>query len=161
EAIPDIEEVDLLGSACDIAELVQRRNASASFDYVLSSHNFEHLPDPIRFLQGCEKVLKPGGTVSMAVPDLRTCFDYFRPRSITSALIEAFFKQRQRPTPAQFFTQLSLAAPLATASSPKSVGSSFVPEERLEEAYQQWLRFEQNPADTYRDAHCWAFTPAS
>jgi len=56
-----IEEVDLVGSACDIAELVASAGIPADFDHIVASHAFEHLPDPIRFLQGCEKVLAPGG----------------------------------------------------------------------------------------------------
>ncbi|VVM08465.1 hypothetical protein MAMC_02180 [Methylacidimicrobium cyclopophantes] len=61
ERIPDIEEVDLVGSASEIAEIVAAHYPLSSFAYIISSHNFEHLPNPIRFLQGCAKVLKPGG----------------------------------------------------------------------------------------------------
>ena len=75
---------------------------------MISSHNFEHSPNPIRFLQGCGKVLKPGGVLSMALPDKRACFDYFRPHTTLGQWLEAFFAERERPTPAQVFDQDSL-----------------------------------------------------
>ncbi len=49
-AIERIGEVDLVGSACEIAELASARfGADARFDFVISSHNLEHLPDSVRF----------------------------------------------------------------------------------------------------------------
>ena len=43
EKVGHIELVDFIGSACDIVEIIptDRHN---SFDWILSSHNFEHLP---------------------------------------------------------------------------------------------------------------------
>jgi SAM-dependent methyltransferase len=88
-SIPLIEEVDILGTATDLEDAIAARDAVGTFDYIISSHNFEHLPNPIKFLRGCEKALKPGAYLSMAVPDKRACFDYFRPISTLGALIEA------------------------------------------------------------------------
>ena len=85
DSIELIEEVDIVGSCTDLADLIRSKYDLGSFDYVVSSHNFEHLPDPIRFLRSCEMVLRPGGFLSMAVPDRRACFDYFRPVT-TSAI---------------------------------------------------------------------------
>src|SRR3954469_3901878 len=68
EAAEMIEEVDLVGSSTHVGELVRARGEAGSFDYIVSSHNFEHLPNPIRFLQGCADAVKPGGVLSMAIP---------------------------------------------------------------------------------------------
>jgi SAM-dependent methyltransferase len=110
EKIRNIEEVDLIGSASDIAELVAARHRLGSFDYIVSSHNFEHLPDPIRFLKGCAEVLRPGGILSMALPDSRACFDYFRPPSTLADILEAYFTRRDRPSATQIFEQQALGA---------------------------------------------------
>ena len=98
--VHEIEDVDLVGSATEIASLVTAKREAGTFDYVVSSHNFEHLPNPIRFLQGCQTVLKRGGVLSMALPDRRACFDYFRPVTTTAEWIEAFTQDRRAPTPA-------------------------------------------------------------
>jgi SAM-dependent methyltransferase len=167
EMIPNIEEVDLVGSATDIAELVDQRDSLGSFDWVISSHNFEHLPNPIRFLQGCEKVLKPGGTLSMAIPDRRACFDYFRPHSTTADFMEAFSTRRERPSAAQFFLQHSLHSRLMRdgcellSFSLDDDPACIEPLETLEETYRAWEAFEQKPDAIHQSVHCWAFTPAS
>ena len=53
-----IEEVDLVGSCTHIGKLVRARGEAGKFDYIVSSRNFEHLPNPIRFLQGCAAARK-------------------------------------------------------------------------------------------------------
>ena len=70
DQIANIADVNIVGSASEIGEIVCAKYGQGSFDYIVSSHNFEHLPDHIRFLQGCARVLKAGGYLSMAVPDL-------------------------------------------------------------------------------------------
>jgi len=39
--------------------------ADASFDLVWSLESGEHMPDKVKFLQECYRVLKPGGTLIM------------------------------------------------------------------------------------------------
>lgn len=167
DRIADIEEVDLVGPATAIADLVAARHRLGAFDYVLSSHNFEHLADPIRFLQGCQRVLRPGGVLAMAIPDRRACFDYFRPHSVLADLLAAYFARRERPTPAQIFEHNSLNAAYVVGEQ-RLIGFSLandpaqiIPAEALREAFDQWERFEARPDAAYRDAHCWTFTPAS
>lgn len=167
ERIPEIEEVDLIGSATAIADLVAERGALGTFDYIISSHNLEHLPDPIRFLQGCEKVLKSGGILSMAIPDRRACFDYFRPHTTLSAWLQAYFESRVRPTFAQVFEQNSLRScmdrdrKLVTSWSLFDDPHCVAPYRRLQEAFDSWKASIAAADLEYRDVHCWAFTPAS
>jgi len=167
ERIPEIEEVDLIGSATAIADLVAERGALGTFDYIISSHNLEHLPDPIRFLQGCEKVLKRGGILSMAIPDRRACFDYFRPHTTLSAWLQAYFESRVRPTFAQVFEQNSLRScmdrdrKLVTSWSLFDDPHCVAPYRRLQEAFDSWKASIAAADLEYRDVHCWAFTLAS
>ena len=101
-----IEEVDLVGSACAVGDLVRDRLGPAKrFDWVLASHTIEHMPDPIRFLEQCAQVLGPGGILRMAVPDRRGCFDHFRPSSDISEWVQAYRERRTRPTVYQVFRE--------------------------------------------------------
>ncbi|MFN6952852.1 MAG: hypothetical protein ACK4NE_09720 [Albidovulum sp.] len=52
DRISEIEEVDIVTDASSLGQAVTGLGKQGQFGYVLSSHNFEHLPDPIRFLQG-------------------------------------------------------------------------------------------------------------
>ncbi|WP_185981921.1 methyltransferase domain-containing protein [Skermania sp. ID1734] len=160
ENVARIEDVDLLGTAGDIAELVAASFGDRRFDYIVSSHNLEHLPDPIRFLQGCERVLRSGGVLSLAVPDRRFCFDFYRPVTELSEWLDAYREQRKRPTAAQVFRGESLKCTLnGVGAWMPGVSERPVPGGDLEEAYRQWLAFDEQR--DYVDAHCSAFTPAS
>lgn len=158
-----IENVDLHGSAVAIADLVRARFDNERFDYVISSHNFEHLPDPIRFLQGCEQVLKPGAILSMAIPDRRYCFDFYRPVTELSEWLDAFHEKRAKPTPSQVFRHGALHSVLNGQIAWGQEGAGIpTPAELLDQAFADWQTLtEANGAGAYRDAHCSAFTPAS
>jgi len=163
----NIEGVDLVGSSTLIAQLVEGIDALGQFDYIVASHNLEHTPDPITFFQGCERVLKPDGYLSMIVPDRRGCFDYFRPNSTTAELVAAYFEKRSRPSDAQVFEQHSLHARRVNGADQEIVfpfstdPHEIIPFQHLDTELDYWKRRIHSGDDSYRDAHCWAFTPAS
>ena len=167
DEITNIGDVDIIGSASEIGEIVCAKYGQGTFDYVVSSHNFEHLPDPIRFLQGCARVLKVNGYLSMAVPDLRCCFDYFRWPTILTEWMEAFFEHRAKPTLSQVFTQNAFHCRAHIGSDNKhsfnldTDRAVIEPQRTLLEAYRQWKSHQQTSNEAYQDAHCSTFTPAS
>lgn len=167
ELIPNIEPVDLVGTSTEIEEIVSKAGLLGRIDYIISSHNFEHLPDPVLFLQGCGRVLTSNGTLSMAIPDKRTCFDYFRPHSVLGGWLEAHFEHRAKPTFAQVFDQRTLAAVYMNDSRQypgfslgDDTGNLAVAEELLGQ-FEEWKRKVETQDQTYQDAHCWTFTPSS
>lgn len=103
ERLDEIEEVDIVGDASRIGEMVQEKSLSGQIGYVISSHNFEHLPNPIKFLRGCNDALKPGGMLSMAIPDYRACFDHFRFPTRLSEWLSAYHSDQSQPRPEQIF----------------------------------------------------------
>ena len=159
-----LEEVDYVGSATQIATIVPAAE-HGTFDYIVSSHNFEHLPNPIKFLQGCAKILKPGGVLSMAVPDRRGCFDYYRPNSQLGDWLDAYAANRDRPTARQVFDLKSRTAFLQQANRelrgfPVGADSGQVRiSSALVEVYNTW--YVQPVPDRYHDTHCTVMTPAS
>jgi SAM-dependent methyltransferase len=159
-----LEDVDYVGSATDIAKLVPE-TLHGQFDYIVSSHNFEHLPDPIRFLQGCERVLKAGGVLSMVVPDRRACFDCFRPFTEIADWIEAYEEERKQPTRYQAFSCASMFAVQRDRHGKEGLVNLSVPINRLHckgDLLEQWETLRAKTADQeYLDTHCTVMTPAS
>lgn len=159
-----LEAVDFVGSATEIAALVPKEEWG-SYDYILSSHNFEHLPNPVKFLQGCGKVLRDGGLLSMAVPDRRGCFDYYRSNTTLGEWLEAFAEDRARPKRQQLFDSLSSYVEFVTNRG--LMGSAKVgvdpmtirPHGSVLASYQRF--YEALPEVDYVDAHCTVMTPAS
>lgn len=58
----DTSKIDLV---CDIADVPE---PDASFDVILCSEVFEHLPDPLRVLDEFSRLLKPGGELIVTAP---------------------------------------------------------------------------------------------
>lgn len=167
DKIANIEEVDLVGSSIEIENIAEKKGLLQKIDYILSSHNFEHLPNPIRFLQGCNKVLKPGGMLSMAIPDLRTCFDYFRPVTTLTAWLEAYFTSREKPTFAQVFEQNALSSQYQRENAAAITffltddPTYITPLKSLQASFDRWKMDLANQETTYCDVHCSTFTPSS
>ena len=92
-----IEAVDFVGDACDLGAIITKAGMAGQFGYVVSSHNFEHLANPIKFLQGVGVALETGGVLSMAVPDYRCCFDRFRVPTRLSDWLAAYHLDKKQP----------------------------------------------------------------
>lgn len=160
--VADIEPVDMVGSASDLERLVATRGELMSFDYVISSHNFEHVPDAVSFLKGCAAVLKPGGRVSMVVPDRRYTFDHFRPHTTTADVLEAFIEKRQRPSPLQQFLHHSLNCHYVVSGTSRPAFHAHDPIEHVVPFHaldESWMQRQAGSTEGYTDVHCWAFSP--
>src|SRR3954452_19728706 len=60
---------------------------AASVDFVIASHFLEHCEDPIGTLEAHLRVLRPGGTLLLALPDRRLGIDRHRPPTSLDHLV--------------------------------------------------------------------------
>jgi SAM-dependent methyltransferase len=155
--LDDIEEVDYVWHGEPLHELIGHEQC---YDWILASHVIEHAPDLISFLSECERLLKPTGMLSLAIPDKRYCFDYFHGTTSTGEFLDAFEQKRNRPSPGKVFDHCARAA--------KSNGQvTWGPHGRgvlefmfeFSDAYRYWHL--SRTTDTYVDVHNWRFTPSS
>jgi SAM-dependent methyltransferase len=158
--------VDFVGSASNLDVSVAEKNLLGTFDYVVSSHNLEHIPDPLRFLQACQKVLKPGGTISFALPDRRAGGDYLRGPSTTGEVLEAWWQKRVHPSPAQIFAHVSMNVSNTGLSDQarwrvRQPVTGLESTSSIHEAMRIAREHVEDRLTEYFDAHCWVFTPAS
>lgn len=91
-----IEEVDHVWAGGRLRDALP---GDEPFDYVIASHVLEHLPNPIAFLQDVSSLLRPGGRLSLALPDHRYCFDHVRPLTTVGQWVDAYDADRQLHTP--------------------------------------------------------------
>ncbi len=68
------------------------------FDYCISSHNIEHAPCMVSFLNNISSVLKDDGLIFLCIPDYRYCFDRFRNQSTIFEVLNAFYNKIDKPT---------------------------------------------------------------
>ncbi len=71
-----IPGVDVIDDAATLATF-----ADVSVDFVIANHVLEHLEDPIGALESFCRVVRPGGTVFVTLPDAATSFDAPRDRT--------------------------------------------------------------------------------
>lgn len=79
DRIPEIDVVDDAGTLGTFAD--------RTVDFVVANHVLEHLEDPIAGLQNFLRVLRPGGTLLLTLPDARHTFDARRERTTVAHLL--------------------------------------------------------------------------
>jgi SAM-dependent methyltransferase len=156
--VDQIVEVDGVWGEKTLAEAV---GPGKRFDYVLASHVIEHVPDLVAWLAEIHAVLKPGGSLRLAVPDKRFSFDYARDPSRLCDVLDAYLRRARAPLPRMILDHCLAARrvhPVAAWQGPLDISSLpplNSPEKALAAARDAFER------GTYHDVHCWVFTPAS
>ncbi|MEJ8816636.1 methyltransferase domain-containing protein [Lacibacter sp. H407] len=155
--LSNIEEVDFVWKGESYSELTRR---SKSYSWILASHVIEHTPDIISFLNECDAILKENGVLSLAIPDVRYCFDYFRPITGVSKVIDAYLHKNKIHTPgtaAEYF--LNFAKRDGNISWFEGYRGELALEFSIEDAYNQMNAVIRDKI--YLDLHSWCFTPTS
>ncbi len=155
-----IEDVDTIWQSGPLHEAIPA-SLLGRFDLLIASHVLEHLPDLIGFLNSAQQLLTQDGAISIALPDRRFCFDYFRPAPTTGALLEAHAAAHARHGLRIAWDQTAYAVTIdgALAWGQHSVGSpSFV--DAFSTAEGVLRQYTKDPGSLYADYHVWPFTPA-
>jgi predicted SAM-dependent methyltransferase len=155
--LENIEEVDFVWSGENFEDLTGK---SKFYDYIIASHVIEHTPNLIGFLQNCDSVLKNNGVVSLVVPDKRYCFDYYRPISGISKIIDSHYNNCNIHTPgsvAEYF--LNVVSKSGNIAWNHDFSGEYCFVHSLADASNGIKSVTQDMA--YLDVHAWCFTPSS
>lgn len=133
--------------------------SGVAVDYVIASHVMEHVPDVVTWLQEIAAILRPGGTVRLAVPDRRYTFDILRTESTLADALDAYIRRTRIPLPRaildHFLNYAAIDAASAWAGQLDEVRTAYTPEHALRAAEQSFRE------GNYQDTHCWVLTPLS
>ncbi|MBV8915703.1 MAG: methyltransferase domain-containing protein [Acetobacteraceae bacterium] len=135
--------------------------ALGGFDACIGSHMIEHMPDLVAFFRSMERVLAPGGVLSLVVPDKRFCFDFFQPLTLTGDVLEAHRVGRTRHARSAEF---NASAYMVSASGEicwgqRATGLLAFRDGDIRAARDQL--FDDTNRAHYRDVHGWYFTYSS
>lgn len=164
DRLDEIVDVDyVLGESTTISMAVAD---DAPFDYVIASHVVEYIPDTVGWLDDLTRVLRPGGILSLVIPDKRYCFDINRSLTEISDLVDANLRRLRQPSFRQAFdfyskaiggTVDTAAVWAGTADYSLAVRQDFDdPDAAALEACRNML-----VSDEFVDVHCHVFTPDS
>jgi len=136
-------------------------NLTENVNYVLASHVIEHVPDLITWLAEIHSILKPSGTLRVAVPDRRYTFDYLRHESRVHDVLDAYLRRARSPSPRQIIEHFSMARMVNCKNAWD--GTLNVNALQPHHTTQMAIDTARDAIDngTYQDSHCWVFTPKS
>ncbi len=157
-----IEHVDCI---CNDGNLIAAvpKILHGTFDACIVSHVIEHMPNPIAFLQSVEAMLKPSGTLIMAVPDKRQCFDFFRPLTGTGNWLQAYLRNASIHSGlVRFeFESYTVGHDGVTMWGTGALNNFSFASKGLQKAYAIMKELGDTSDGEYVDSHSWVFVPAS
>lgn len=156
-----IEDVDFVWTAGALSDAVPR-SLHGTFDALIASHCIEHAPDFVGFFLSAARLLKPSGLITLAVPDKRYCFDYFKPLTTTGEVLSAHSERRARHSRR---TTFDFSAYAVFSAGSGAWGQWPIGDLRLahslDEAHARFLASGDESDSSYVDLHAWHFTPSS
>ncbi len=155
--VDKVEEVDFVWDGRPYPEII---GGTKLYDWIIASHVIEHTTDLIGFLNDCDSLLKEGGVISLAVPDIRHCFDHFRSLTGIGRVIDAAQNPRALHsvgTAAEFYLSMVRKGGQIAWGSGDPGEYNFV--YSLEQTKQAMSDVRER--GQYLDVHEWCFTPAS
>ena len=157
--LENIEDVDFVWRGETYAELTGKRHY---YDWIIASHVIEHVPNLVGFINSCDEILNDTGVLSLAVPDVRFCFDRFRPISGLSKVVDAHLQKHTMHTPGSV---VEFNLNLVKRDDQPGWGENTLLADRYSftiprEEVREHLDKSANGGD-YIDCHAWCFTPHS
>ncbi len=152
-----VEEVDHIWTGQSYVDLTGNKK---HYDWIIASHVIEHTPDLIGFLNECDSVLNDQGVVSLAIPDKRYCFDYHRPITSLSRIIDSHLSENtihSAGTVAEYYLNVVKKNGSGSWSEHTEGDVEFI--HKLEHAVQGMNKV--NKHGLYIDVHAWCFVPHS
>jgi Methyltransferase domain len=145
----DLVEVDHIWGEQSLLDCV---GGQRIYDYLITSHVIEHVPDMFGWLGEIASVLKDGGLGLFVVPDKRFTFDQDRRPSVSGDFVDAYVRRLRRPDTRQIFNHYNDTRQLG-ADPPDEAEAT-----RLARALLEMCRRVEASGE-YIDSHCWVFTP--
>jgi len=155
-----IEDVDTIWRGGPLQTAVPA-DLLGQVDLIIASHVLEHIPDLIGFLQSASQLVKPNGSLSIALPDRRYCFDCFRPWTTTGDLLEAHHAGRNRHNLRTAYDHMAYSS---TVDGRLAWGPHRIPAPKFLDPFAAAATtlagYQDQPDGSYQDYHAWQFSPA-
>lgn len=137
------------------------KNTDIRFDYVVSSHVLEHIPNPIDHLLDVSKILNLGGKVCFLLPDKEFTFDYYRETSSVADLYDVYVRGEANNTPRFLLDNKLFQINENYAPDFWDNGASSYPNPDVESILDEYFSFIDDFDNNYFSGHYWVFTDQS
>lgn len=168
-----------INNICDVT-YVLKNNVKYSdkipkiFDYCFSSHNIEHVPCIISFLNNVSSILKDSSYFFLCIPDYRFCFDHFRNPSNIFEVLNSYYNNQDKPCPVSYLESKYFTCHNDSVRHWETMNDSTKNSFVAINEYKGFLTTQKNKIvneiediknkyseckSKYLDSHCWKFTP--
>ena len=147
-------KVQRLDFIWQLGKTLQECAGDTKFDYVVSCHVFEHVPNFLEYLYQARAILKDDGVIAMILPDIRGSGEYFRRETSAADLLNSYLLGQSEPSPGQVYDGLRN---LFSFENVPLQGLSLTDVKRHftdMDCYHAAVR----ASIEYVDVHCWAFS---
>jgi hypothetical protein len=144
------------------------------FDICFSSHNVEHVPCLITFLNNVSSILKSDSYFFLCIPDYRYCFDHFRNPSNIFEVLDSFYNKQNKPSAVSLLESRYINCHNDSVKHWEFFNNSIVnifntinekndffnnQKKRIIDEIESIKKEYEICKTVYKDAHCWKFTP--
>jgi len=136
--------------------------AVVPLDFVYASHVFEHLVNPVGWLEQLADVLRTGGIVSLVIPDKRFCFDVNRRVSEIADVVDGYLSHATKPTYRQiydFYSKMVSVDTIALWEGTRDYSREVRTDHDPDQLGMDMCRRSEH--GDYVDSHCGVYTPDS
>jgi 2-polyprenyl-3-methyl-5-hydroxy-6-metoxy-1,4-benzoquinol methylase len=105
----DVNKIPIMDHVLEEGRL-PRHLIGGGYDYIVASHVFEHLPNPLGWLRDCAAILRSAGCLSLVIPDKRFTFDLTRSLTTMAELIESDLLDQRIPSVRQIYEAATTSA---------------------------------------------------
>ena len=141
--------------------------SDAPLDYIVGSQVFEHVPNPIRWLQEIAAVLRTGGLLALSLPDRRLTFDFLREETRAADIVAAYLEDAIVPNIRCVYDHHSLVSFVSFPCGnlqpvfPHDIvsGRGAVKPKMMTKEHMPFVH--RAKEGEYLDVHAWVFTPPS
>lgn len=147
---------------CDVDYLIKDNNwlVDDKFNYIVSSHNIEHSPCLVSFINNIDKCMEDDGFAFLVIPDFRYCFDANKSPSSLVDVLDSYYTKRSVPGLKSVVEHKLLSTHnnhiQHWSGGDKENNSKFEFDiDSLKEI------IKNTDFNAYNDVHCWMFTPES
>jgi hypothetical protein len=144
------------------------------FDCCFSSHNIEHVPCLITFLNNISSILKNNSYFFLCIPDYRYCFDHFRNPSNIFEVLDSYYNNQDKPSPVSHLESKYLTCHNDSTKHWEVFNNSFkntfvninetknflnMQSRNIINEIEDIKKLYIKCRNEYFDSHCWKFTP--
>jgi hypothetical protein len=144
------------------------------FDYCFSSHNIEHVPCLITFLNNISSILKDNSYFFLCIPDYRYCFDHFRNPSNIFEILDSYYNNQDKPSPVSHLESKYLTCHNDSTKHWEVFKNSYkntfidinqkkqflnIQTTKIINEIENIKKLYEKSKNEYIDSHCWKFTP--